>query len=132
MEKLPQTIEGVCRQKRRFMWLLRTAPTPKQKELFARAVNHCDRLTARITARKKRCLRFFALLLCLCFMFIGGCSAGVGVGADYDIYYPKKEWVKADGTSGKSDDPAGSRKQATRHGVSMQRNNELPRIGGSN
>lgn len=76
---LPQTIEGVCRQKRRFMFLLQTEP---DKKLYRQAVNHCDRLTARIVERKKRRFRVFALLLCLS-LFGGGCISNTvkGFGA---------------------------------------------------
>ena len=93
------------------------------RQLAVRYRNTAKHMVKRLEAGVLVCLLLLILL--------GGCSAGVGVGADCDIFYPEKEWVNADGTSGKFGDPAESREQVTRHGVSMQRNN-LPTIGGSN
>ena len=60
-------------------------------------------------------------LLCLLLIIIGGCSLGVGMGADASLYYPN--------IPGKFEDPAPSRGQSTQHTTGMARNN-LPMIGG--
>lgn len=73
-KRLPQTIEGVCRQKRGFMFLLQAEP---DKDVYEQAVNHCDRLIARITERSNRRFRLFVLLLCL---GLSGCETGKCVG----------------------------------------------------
>lgn len=73
------------------------------------------------------------ILVCLA-LFIGGCSVGAGVGADFDLFYPEKKVVTPDGKLINWSDPAESRKQVTRHGVVMERNNEndLPMVGKDN
>ena len=65
-------------------------------------------------------------LLVLGSILLQGCSAGFGLGADYDLFYPKIETSEG----GKFGDPDESRKQSTRHTTRMERNN-LPMVGGA-
>lgn len=64
---MPKTHEQVCERKRLFMKLLEITLDREQREMYGRAVNHCDRWTARIAEKAKRCiglvLVLFALLL---------------------------------------------------------------------
>ena len=53
---MPETIEEVCAKKRLFMRVLQFTESKEQKRGYEQAVNHCDRLTARITQKAKRLL----------------------------------------------------------------------------
>lgn len=112
---VPKTVEGVRKQKQRFMLRLEAETNPKMIEIYEEAVNGCDRLTARIIAQGKRKLGLLLILLCL--GLLQGCTASIGGGASVSAYYPKK-W----------ESPA-SRKQHTQPSIGMARNN-LPMIGG--
>ncbi len=70
---VPTTIEGVRKQKQRFMFRWVTETNRKQKEVYEQAVNGCDRLTARIIEKGKRKLGLMLILLCLC--LLQGCQA---------------------------------------------------------
>lgn len=113
---VPTTIEGVRKQKQRFMFRWVTETNPKQKEVYERAVNGCDRLTAHIIEKGKRKLGLMLIMLCLSLMT--GCTASIGGGASASAFYPKK-W----------ESPA-SRKQHTQPTLGMARNN-LPMVGGA-
>lgn len=120
----PKTHEEVCQKKRRFMRLAQIEVDPEQREVYEQAVNHCDRLTARLIEKAKR-IGFFLLLLFALSMF-GGCKAGVGVGLDGEVFYPEIQTSKG----GSFGDPTGSREQSTQHTTGMARNN-LPMVGGA-
>jgi len=51
----PRTYKEVCKKKRLFMRLLGITLDVEQRRGYESAVNHCDRLTARITAKARRC-----------------------------------------------------------------------------
>ncbi len=76
--RVPKTIDGVCRQKRRFMGCFTVEENPEQRKVYAQAVNYCDRLTARITAKGKLGLLVVLLLLCL----LSGCQTVKGIAGD--------------------------------------------------
>lgn len=124
---LPKTHKDVCDKKRLFMRLAEKTTEPRMKDEYEQAVNHCDRLTARISEKdRRRGLYFFpALVLCLC-LLLGGCKVGVGVGADAEAFWPNIKTAKG----GEFGDPTGSREQSTQHTTGMARNN-LPMVGGA-
>lgn len=80
--RVPKTIEGVCRQKRRFMGCYAVEDNLEQREVYGQAVNYCDRLTAHIIekGKGKRRLKLLVVLLCLCLM--QGCQTVKGVTGD--------------------------------------------------
>ena len=51
---MPNTYEQVCEKKKLFMKLLGITSDEHQRKMYESAVNHCDRLTARIAERAKR------------------------------------------------------------------------------
>ncbi|KKN55599.1 hypothetical protein LCGC14_0580710 [marine sediment metagenome] len=77
---LPKTVEGVRRQKERFMLHWTTATNPQMKQVYEQAINGCDRLTARIIAKSKR--RLGLLLILLCLSLVQGCQTVKGVTGD--------------------------------------------------
>ena len=130
MKKLiPKTHKDVCAKKRLFMRLAEKTTEPGIKKEYEQAVNHCDRLTARIVEKGSRGLHFFPAflvsLLCLILLF-GGCKTGFGVGVDAELFYPDIKTAKG----GVFSDPVESREQSTQHTTGMARNN-LPMIGGA-
>lgn len=68
---MPKTHEQVCKKKRLFMRLLRFNLDVEQKRMYESAVNHCDRITVRITEKAKRCAGLLIVLLAL--LFSSGC-----------------------------------------------------------
>ena len=116
---LPVTDVEVCKKKRLFMRLLQGQLDPLQRLEYEKAVNHCDKITARITEKAKR---MGLLIILLGLLLISGCTAGAGIGLDGSLFYPN--------IPGKLKDPAESRNQTTQHTTSMARNN-LPMVGGS-
>ena len=69
--QMPKTDKDVCGKKRLFMRLLQFNLDPMQRMEYEDAVNHCDRLTARITEKAKRCAGLLVIILAL--LFSGGC-----------------------------------------------------------
>ncbi len=112
--KMPKTHEQVCKRKRLFMRLLGITLDEKWRVMCESAVNHCDRLTARIAKKARRCA---GLLLLFSLLIFAGCTASVGGGASVSAYYPE-EW----------ESPA-SRRQHTQPTLGMAQNN-LPMVGG--
>ena len=112
--RMPETYEDVCKKKRLFMRLLGITLDVGQRREYESAVNHCDRLTARIVEKAKRCV---GLLLLLSLFVAAGCTSSATLGVSSSLYYPR-EW----------ESPA-SRKQHTQPTVGMARNN-LPMVGG--
>ena len=81
---------------------------------YANTINWVDKRIGQVTG----------VLLVLLILFVGGCKAGFGLGADVSAYYPN--------IPNKLEDPAESRRQATVHTTSMKRNNRLPMVKGGN
>lgn len=68
---MPKTYKQVCKKKMLFMRLLGVILDKEQRREYESAVNHCDRITARITEKAKRCI---GLLLLLCLLLLSsGC-----------------------------------------------------------
>lgn len=122
-KSLTGTYDDVAAKKAFLMRLATKTNDPRLREDYELAINHCDRLTARITEGTKRRLKVLFVLLSLCF---GGCNAGIGVGMDGSIYWPEIRTSKG----GQFGDPAPSREQSTMHTTDMKRNN-LPMVGGA-
>lgn len=114
--EMPKTHEEVCKKKRLFMRLLGVTLDVEQRREYESAVNHCDRLTARITEKVKR---LGILLLLLGVLAFAGCTSSATLGVSSSVYYPKKH-----------ESPA-SRRQHTQPTVGMARNN-LPMVGVEN
>ena len=70
---LPKTHEDVCNKKRLFMRLLRLRLDPVTRMDYEQAVNHCDKLTRRVT------LAALALTLTAS-LFVGGCGKWMQAG----------------------------------------------------
>lgn len=123
---LPGTYDDVAAKKAFLMRLAAKTNEPRLKEDYELAVNHCDRLTARITEGTKRGLKILIVLVSLG-IGIGGCKAGIGLGLDGSIYYPEIRTSKG----GQFGDPAPSREQSTQHTIDIGRNNLPMVLGGA-
>lgn len=78
----PITVEGVRKQKERFMRHLAATTSPELKKIYEEAINSRDRLTARIIAKGRR--RLGLLLILFSLVFITGCETVKGGGRDIE------------------------------------------------
>ena len=71
---IPKTHEDVCRKKRLFMRLCLITTNIDQQQEYESAVNHCDRLTARISEKAKRAA---LLVILLAVLLLAGCRTTI-------------------------------------------------------
>lgn len=85
-----------------------------------------DVLDLNVKRRAIKSIEKWLLAITVCLMLaLSGCKAGVGVGADVDLYWPNIKTAKG----GEFSDPDESREHSTQHTTGMARNN-LPMVNG--